>query len=58
MVRQFPISDITGTWRIAIIYLMKLGSFTVEFFEHCAAPCAGIYSHPFQHQRGVYRTPD
>jgi hypothetical protein len=22
----------------------------------CAAPCAGIYTHPFQHQRGVNRT--
>src|ERR1700752_3633114 len=24
----------SGTWRIAIICFMELGSFTVEFFEH------------------------
>ena len=32
--RSFPKHDFAGTWHIAIICSMELGSFIVEFFEH------------------------
>jgi hypothetical protein len=50
-------ADFAGAWRIAIILLHGIGVIHGRVLRACAASCAGIHTHPFQHQRGVNRTP-